>query len=158
MARKTTALIVTLAIAVNGSAQTADRITPPDVPVDIQVAASYKLFFKAHAVGTQNFVCAPTPTLSGFEWLFVGPQATGFDADVQQVLTHFQSRNPQWNNDLHAIWQHSRDSSVVWAKKLAGSTDPNYVAPDAIEWLLLEVTGSDPREVTSYRRPSESSE
>ena len=30
----------------------------------------------------------------------------------------------------------------MWAKKYSGSTDANYVAPDAIEWLRLDVTGT----------------
>ena len=30
---------------------------------------------------------------------------------------------------------------MVWGRKQFGSTDINYVSPDALEWLLLEVTG-----------------
>jgi hypothetical protein len=74
--------------------------------------------------------------------LFIGPQATGVGIDVEQILTHFQSKNPFQGDVIHATWQHSRDSSAVWAKKYRGSSDPNFVAPDAIEWLLLEVTGT----------------
>jgi hypothetical protein len=74
------------------------------------------------------------------EWFFIGPQATVFDEYGQQITTHFLSRNPLQPDVLHATWQHSRDTSAVWAKKLRGSTDAAYVAPDAIEWLLLEMT------------------
>ena len=42
---------------------------------------------------------------------------------------------------IQATWQHSKDSSLVWGRRQFGSTDINYVSPDAIEWLLLEVTG-----------------
>jgi hypothetical protein len=35
----------------------------------------------------------------------------------------------------------SHDTSAVWARKIRGSVDPAYVAPDAIEWLLLGKTG-----------------
>jgi hypothetical protein len=42
-----------------------------------------------------------------------------------------------------AIWQHSRDTSAVWARAIATSADPNYVAAGAIPWLLLEVVGAD---------------
>jgi len=45
------------------------------------------------------------------------------------------------SNAIQATWQHSRDTSAVWAGKLQGSVDANDVAPDAIEWLLLEQTG-----------------
>ena len=38
------------------------------------------------------------------------------------------------------VWQHSRDSSAVWAQVLKPSDDPSFVAPDAIPWLLLEAT------------------
>jgi hypothetical protein len=57
------------------------------------------------------------------------------------VTTHFQSKNPYRADALQATWQHSRDTSAVWAKKVAGSSDAAYVSPDAIEWLLLEVSG-----------------
>ena len=118
----------------------ADRISPPAVPANISVGAGYKLFFAGHAVGTQNYICSVTPSGS-IEWFFTGPQATIYDVDLEQTMTHFLSRNPAQNNVLHATWQHSRDSSTIWAKRLDGSTDSRYVRPDAIEWLLLEVTG-----------------
>jgi hypothetical protein len=61
-------------------------------------------------------------------------------------MTHFLSRNPDQNNELHATWQHSRDSSTVWAQVMSSSSDPGYVAPGAIPWLLLEavVVGDGP--------------
>ena len=118
----------------------ADRVSPPAVPEIISVGGGYRLFFWGHAVGTQNYICTLTPA-GTIEWFFTGPQATIYDADLQQTMTHFLSRNPDQSNELHATWQHSRDSSSIWAKKLWGSTDSRYVRPGAIEWLLLEVTG-----------------
>jgi hypothetical protein len=120
----------------------AGGFTRPSVPADIEVPAGRKLILAGHAVGTQNYICAPAATATGVDWLFIGPQATLFGADGQQITTHFLSRNPYQSNALHATWQHSRDTSTVWAKKLSGSTDSAYVAPDAIEWLLLEMTGA----------------
>src|SRR5215216_5521720 len=40
-------------------------------------------------------------------------------------------------------WQHSRDTSTVWAKVAldGSSTDPAFVAAGAIPWLLLDVVG-----------------
>lgn len=142
MSWKTTLTFAALIIGLTGIAQAADRITPPAVPETLVVDASFKPVLAAHAVGTQNYICAPAATASGVDWLFIGPQATLFGPDLQQIATHFQSRNPWKADAIQATWQHSHDSSVVWATKLRGSTDSNYVAPDAIEWLLLEATGT----------------
>lgn len=134
------AIALIFAIALHGVASAADRIMPPDVPALIKVPAGHKPILVGHAIGTQNYICAPTA--AGLAWLPIGPQATAFSADLQQLFTHFQSKNPFQGDALHATWQHSHDSSVVWATKIVGSSDPSYVAPDAIEWLLLGVTGT----------------
>ena len=132
------AAIVTLSGILHAQSGT----VPPNVPSDIQVDGDYKLVLWGHAVGTQNYICAPAATASGVDWLFIGPQATVFGSDGAQLLTHFLSRNPFQADALQATWQHSKDTSAVWGKKLRGSTDAAYVSPDAIEWLLLEATGS----------------
>ncbi len=119
------------------------RLRPPVVPTDIAVGAGHKLILVAHAVGTQNYMCAPAATATGVDWFFIGPQATLFAENGRQIATHFLSKNPAQNDALHATWQHSRDTSVVRAKRFNGSTDPAYVAPGAIEWLLLEMTGAE---------------
>ena len=131
-----------LTVGLNGVIGAAGTLTPPNVPTDIAVPAGHKLILVGHAVGTQNYICAPAATSTGLAWFFIGPQATLVDASGQQITTHFLSRNPSQNNALQATWQHSRDTSAVWAKKFRGSTDPAYVAPGAIEWLLLEMTGA----------------
>ena len=48
-------------------------------------------------------------------------------------------------SDAHApsIASHSRDTSTIWAAAIASSTEPEYVAPGSIPWLLLRVTGSE---------------
>lgn len=139
---KKIALAATLTIGLNGAAHAAGPFTPPAVPASIEVPAGHKLILAGHALGTQNYICAPAATPTGVDWLFIGPQATVFDADGRQILTHFLSKNPYQGDALNATWQHSRDSSVVWAKRYNGSSDPAYVALDAIEWLLLEMTGA----------------
>lgn len=139
MLRKSTALVITFAIA-SAALQGTERIPRPNVPTTIEVGTEYKLVLRGHAIGTQNYICAPATTASGVDWFFIGPQATLFDDDGRQITTHFQSMNP-FKNAIHATWQHSGDTSAVWATKLSGSTDPAYVAPDAIEWLLLEAKG-----------------
>jgi Protein of unknown function (DUF3455) len=141
MFRNTTALTAALTFALLGGAQATEKIIPPAVPIDIEVPAGFKPFFVGHAVGTQNFICVAAATPTGGEWWPIGPQATIFDETGEQTLTHYQSKNPIKNNNLHATWQHSHDTSQVWATRFSGSLDPNYVAPGAIEWLRLDVTG-----------------
>jgi hypothetical protein len=114
------------------------------VPAEIEAPDGYSVFFKAHAVGTQNYVCLPAAT--GVSWKFVAPQATLFQtflgAVSQQVATHFLGANPAEHGVLRPTWQHSLDSSRVWARMLKSSTDANYVQPGAIPWLLLTVVGA----------------
>ena len=43
---------------------------------------------------------------------------------------------------IRATWQDSRDTSTVWAVAIAASSDPAFVAPGAIPWLLLPVVGA----------------
>jgi hypothetical protein len=142
MSWKRLALASIVTVGVNGATYAAAGLTRPAVPTDIEVPAGFKLILVGHAVGTQNYICAPAATSSGADWVFIGPQATLFGADAQQIAMHILRRNPAQNDALQATWQHSRDTSTVWATKLRGSTDPAYVAPDAIEWLRLEMTGA----------------
>lgn len=136
-----TGLVAAAIVAVSGVSHAQSGIVRPDVPSEIQVGDAYKLVLWGHAVGTQNYICAPAATASGVDWFFIGPQATVFDSSGVQLLTHFLSRNPLQAETLQATWQHSKDTSAVWGKKLRGSTDSAYVSSDAIEWLLLEATG-----------------
>jgi hypothetical protein len=92
----------------------------------------------AHAVGTQNYICL----VAGQPWTFIGPQATVFDENGKQLLTHFPSLNPIEGGVARAAWQHSKDTSIVWALSIASSTDPDYVAPGAVAWLLLQAVGT----------------
>jgi hypothetical protein len=137
---RNSSLVFALSIALSGAVH-ADQVNRPVVPATIEVGAIYKPFLAGHAIGTQNYICAPAATPTGLDWLPIGPQATLFNTDFEQIITHFQSKNPYQGDALHATWQHSRDTSAVWATKLVGSVDPDYVAPGAIEWLKLQVTG-----------------
>jgi hypothetical protein len=134
--------VLGLAVSLGAAMQAqTERIPRPAVPTNLEVSSDYKLFLKVHAVGTQNYICAPAATATGLDWLFIGPQATLFNDSLQQIGTHFQSRNPIKANAIQATWQHSGDTSAVWATRRDGSMDPAYVAPGAIEWLLLDVSG-----------------
>jgi uncharacterized protein DUF3455 len=144
MSAKFIASVLGVAVTLGGVMQAQEKISRPVVPTNLEVSSDYKVFVKVHAVGTQNYICAPSTTsLTGLDWLFIGPQATLFNDSLQQYGTHFQSRNPQKNNAIQATWQHSGDTSAVWATRRDGSMDPLYVAPGAIEWLLLDVTGQE---------------
>src|SRR6185503_4204645 len=57
--------------------------------------------------------------------------------------THFLSPNPYEGGTPRATWQHSRDTSTVWAVSSVSSADPNFVAAGAIPWLLLQVMAQD---------------
>jgi hypothetical protein len=133
-----TAIIATLAAALAGAA--ADDVQPPQVPANLEVEEGHRPFLLAHASGTQNYICLPSG--SSFAWTFQGPQATLFDDDNGQVTTHYLSENPAEGGARRATWQHSRDTSTVWALAIQSSLDPNYVAPGAIPWLTLRVVGA----------------
>jgi hypothetical protein len=141
MSAKFIASVFGVAVTLGGVMQAQEKIPRPVVPTNLEVSSDYKLFLKVHAVGTQNYICIAAATPTGGDWLFIGPQATLFNDSLLQYGTHFQSRNPQKNNAIQATWQHSGDTSAVWATRRDGSMDPLYVAPGAIEWLLLDVTG-----------------
>jgi len=116
----------------------------PPVPPSLEVPAGHVLFLHGFAVGTQNYICLPTP--SGPAWAFVGPQATLFlplpGRAFRQISTHFLSPNPDEGGTARPSWQDSSDSSQVWGRAAAASTDPAYVAPGAIPWLLVEIVGA----------------
>lgn len=113
----------------------ADRDTPPDVPDILQVPAGHRLFRVGHAVGTQNYVCLST----GWASPAYGPQATLFNDENEQNMTHYLSPNPDEMNTPRPTWQDSRDTSTIWANPVPGAT----YTPDstAIPWLLLSVVG-----------------
>ena len=129
----------------------AGNITPPPVPANLQVPAGNKVFLVGHAVGTQNYVCQPSGT--GAKFVLYTPQATLFGDDNGQLTTHYFSPNPfEVNTDpkvlgeymIRAAWQDSKDSSTVWGQVKPGhsSTDPAFVEPGAIAWLLVTAVGA----------------
>jgi hypothetical protein len=121
------------------------REAVPSVPPGLEVGPGHRLFLVGHAAGTQNYICLPNAdSPSGVAWTFIGPQATLFPAHGVQLATHFLSPNPDEGGTPRATWQHSRDSSAVWAVAIASSTDPGFVEPGAVPWLLLAVKGTEP--------------
>jgi hypothetical protein len=126
-------------------------IAVPAVPANLEVPAGHVAYLVGHAIGTQNYICLPCPTASptctasGFVWTFFGPQATLFDDDDEQIMTHFLSENPDERGTRRATWQDSGDTSAIWAFAPAAnqSSDPAFVAPRSIPWLRLQVVGAE---------------
>lgn len=136
-ASKKLSLLLLACLAVVGTAQAGD-VTPPEVPAGLEAPEGNQVVRIAHALGTQNYICLS----AGSAWTFIGPQATLFDDEADQTMTHFLSPNPAESGLARATWQSSKDTSAVWAMAIASSTDPAYVTPGAIPWLLLKVVGA----------------
>lgn len=129
----------------------ADEITVPPVPDGLKILTGDRVFLVGHAVGTQNYVCLPTT--SGVAFSLFTPEATLFDDGDEQIITHFFAPNPDEKNTnpalsaigpIRAAWQHSRDSSAVFARVVKpenASTDARFVEKDAVAWLLLTAVG-----------------
>lgn len=101
-------------------AASGDTITPPPFPTDIQVEQGNEAYLLGRGVGTQNYVCAPCdPTKAncplGVALTLFTPQATLFDDQNEQLITHFFSPSPSEDGVSRVAWQDSRDTSTVWA-------------------------------------------
>lgn len=131
------ALAAAFALALPQPASAVD-VTPPSVPPGLQVDSGNKPFLEGHAVGTQNYICLPSG--AGFAWTLFTPQATLFNDDDKELITHFFGPNPEASEKgtIRAAWQDARDTSTVWAKVIH---DPAFVTDGAIPWLLLERAG-----------------
>lgn len=108
------------------------------VPAVNQVPPGNEEYLRASASGMQNDMCMPSC------WIFIGPQPT-FIAKIanmrQQVAAHFLSPNPEEAITARATWQSSVDTSTVWAKGIAMSSD--YAGAETITWPLLQVIGAE---------------
>ena len=134
-----TALALVLTIA-RPQAATHDDVVPPPVPATLEVLSGHTAFLIGRAIGTQSYSCLPSQ--GALKWVPAGPQATVFDADGQQILTHYLSPNPEESGTPRATWRHSRDTSAVWASALVETyAEPDFVAPGAIPWLRIAVGG-----------------
>jgi hypothetical protein len=138
---KASAFTLALTIIVTQAAH-AEHVRPPRVPSNIVVPAGNEAYLEGHATGTQNYICLANAT--GFAYVLFTPQATLFNDSDKQITTHFFSPNPaESGTPIRATWLHSRDTSAVWGQVKPGnsSTDPNFVAPNAIAWLLVTAVG-----------------
>jgi hypothetical protein len=134
----------------------AGKVTPPRVPDELKVEDGTHAFLVGHALGTQNYVCAPSAaSTTGVAYVLFTPEATLYNDDGDQLITHFFSPNPDPSDPnksaavvadgaIRATWVHSRDGSSVWAKLhisdkgVVGSFTPDQTA---VAWLLLDKVG-----------------
>ena len=131
------ALGMALTIAMPQLAHADDHVK---VPPEIQVPGQARLVFVGHGVGTQNYVCVPSAT--GVAFTLFTPQATLFNDDLGQITTHFFSPNPFESGIIRVTWESSQDTSTVWGQVIGSSTDPRFVTPGAIPWLLVQIVGA----------------
>lgn len=133
------ALITAVLVGAMPTAATADMIMPPTVPDMLSVDEENKPFLVGHAIGTQNYICLPSD--DGVKFKLFTPQATVFDGGGMEIGTHYFGPNPADDGAIRAAWQDSKDTSTIWGKLVHASADTEFVAPDAIAWLLVEVVG-----------------
>ena len=147
-----TALAVALAVSLPAHAE---KVSPPPVPDNLKVEDGTHAFLVGHAIGTQNYVCAPSA--DGVAYVLFTPEATLFNDEGKQLITHFFSPNPERNppdpninpavvadGAIRATWVSSKDGSSVWAKLHIGEKGPGSFTPDktAVAWLLLDTVGT----------------
>ena len=119
----------------------AQTVTPPIVPpgLGLEVDAPNQAFLLGHAFGTQNYECQPVDSLGRVNWTLFTPQATLFNDQNEQLITHFNSPNPdEAARVVRATWEDSADTSMVWARAVAVVT----VDPNAIPWVKLVKVGA----------------
>src|SRR6185503_5566889 len=114
----------------------AQTVTPPIVPPGLEVEG--QPFLLGHATGFQNYECQPVDALGRVDWTLFTPQATLFNDQNEQIITHFNSPNPDEARVVRATWQDSVDTSMVWARAVASAT----VDPNANPWVKLVKVGS----------------
>ena len=138
--------LMTTSVLMLGLGWSSASAQPPsvvDVPHNLRVPGGNEAFLTGYALGTQNYVCLGTS--AGVAWKFLGPQATLFltsdGYQSQQITTHYLSVNPA-ESLARPTWQHSLDTSRFWGRVKESSKNPDYVAPGAIDWLLLERAGA----------------
>jgi len=101
-------------------------VSAPDVPDQIKAPAGERLVFRAHASGTQIYVCQQGVDGKSV-WTLKAPEAQLHDRTGAVVGHHYAG----------PTWKHN-DGSEVTGKASAKVDSPD---PDSIPWLLLAATG-----------------
>jgi uncharacterized protein DUF3455 len=120
----------------------AKNLRPPSVPDRLQPLEGNEVFLIGHAFGTQDYVCAAAG--AGVAFVLTTPEAVLFDNPARRVINHFFSPNPVEGGTIRATWQSTRNSSAFWGKLVKAETAdsaPDFVAKDAVAWLLLSRAG-----------------
>ena len=89
----------------------------------LQVGDGYKVSFHGLGIGEQIY------RWDGTSWVFVAPEAVLFDADGNEVATHFAG----------PTWESNSGSTVVGTVVERATVDP-----DSIPWLKLSGVGEGP--------------
>jgi hypothetical protein len=122
-------------------------VVPPAPAPGLEAAEGLTPFLVGHAIGTQNYVCSRAG--AGVKYVLFTPEATLFDDDGKQIITHYFSPNPNPKDPntsatvvadgaIRATWQ-DKDTSTIWAQlHPAGAA---IVDEKSIAWLLLDVVG-----------------
>lgn len=98
----------------------------PDVPEKLTAPAAEEVILRAHATGSQIYVCQPGSDQKP-AWTLKAPEAELFDADGKSIGRHYAG----------PMWKHA-DGSEVTGKVTARQDSPDG---DAIPWLLLTASG-----------------
>src|SRR5882724_3306754 len=114
--------LLTLGLAGIAGGQTVLR---PDVPNMIQAPAGESVILRAHASGSQIYVCRVIDSKPS--WTLKAPEAELHDDAGAVIGSHFAG----------PTWKH-KDGSEVTGKTVAHTDSPD---PDSIPWLLVAAKG-----------------
>ena len=98
--------------------------TAPEVPAPLRPGANEKLLQVVPARGVQVYECRLKADASGYEWVFVAPEAELFDTRGNRIGRHYVG--PHWE---------AQDGSRIVGTVKARADAP---AAGAIPWLLLQ--------------------
>lgn len=124
---KTRLILCFAAFALLTRANDPAPITPPKVPVELEVNDNEQVVLMAHGKGDQIYVCKANANGEQFGWLLREPDATLTDDSGKVVGHHLIGPTWQWE-----------DGSHTRGKVITSSRSPD---PDAVPWLLLSAIG-----------------
>lgn len=123
MTKRLLQIAILLGIAAQIQAQTISR---PDVPDKIKAPAGEEVVLRAHASGSQIYVCQPGAD-GAFAWTLKAPKAKLYDPQGAVIGSHYAG--PTWKNI---------DGSEVTGKVAAKVDSPEA---GSVPWLLVTATG-----------------
>jgi hypothetical protein len=121
------ALGTTCALVLLTGCATAPMFSQEGMPANVQVAAGHRVAIETVGVGTITYDCRAKKDNSGFEWVFVRPEAKLFDRSGKQVGRYY---GPP------ATWE-SSDGSKVTGAQVA-------VSPAGIGNIPLQLVKANP--------------